>query len=155
LNRRSLAERWSAEAARADRSGEPITVLLVDLDKFKSINDTYGHECGDIVLVAFAATLARTLRESDVACRLGGDEFAVLLPGTKPDDGTQTANRIREAFECTDLPPSLGDCVHTASIGAAAYPAAGKTLAAVLRAADAALYRAKASGSKGVAAASG
>jgi diguanylate cyclase (GGDEF)-like protein len=146
LNRRSLAESWSAEAARAERNGEPITVLVVDLDDFKSINDTCGHECGDIALVAFAETLTRALRESDVACRLGGDEFAVLLPGTSPDDGAHIANRIREAFECADLGPSLADVVHTASIGAASYPAAGRTLEAVLAAADAALYRAKASG---------
>jgi len=104
----------------------------------------------DTVLVAFAETLTSTLRGSDVICRLGGDEFVVLLPETTPDDGAETANRIRDAFERVVLPEPLGDCVHTASIGAAHYPANGTTLAAVLKAADDALYRVKAGGGNSV-----
>jgi diguanylate cyclase (GGDEF)-like protein len=153
LNRRSLAERWAAEAARADRAGEPITVMIADLDKFKAINDTCGHEAGDIVLVSFAETASRLLRGSDIACRIGGDEFVLLLPGTAPQDGLEVANRIRDAFAGIDMGPSLDGTAHTASIGMAEYPANGNTLDAVLRAADEALYEVKARGRNQVVAA--
>ena len=153
LNRRFLSERWTAETARSRRNGKPITVLVADLDTFKSTNDTYGHETGDAVLINFAETLTGQLRQSDIACRLGGDEFAMLLPETTLEDGAATANRIRDAFERTDLASSPGSCPHTASIGAAAYPTHGETLEAVLRAADEALYEGKAGGRNRVVAA--
>jgi diguanylate cyclase (GGDEF)-like protein len=146
LNRRSLAERWVAETARADRDGEAITVMLADLDKFKTINDECGHECGDTVLVAFAETLNELLRASDVACRMGGDEFVALLPGTRLVGGKATANRIRDHFASADLGGSFNGLQHTASIGLAEYPTHGNTLEDVLRVADRALYRVKAKG---------
>lgn len=146
LNRRSLSERWLSEMARADRIGEPIAVLLVDLDEFKSINDTCGHEGGDVVLVAFAETLSRLLRASDIGCRMGGDEFVVILPGTTPEAAMHVADRVREAFAAADLGPMLARCQHTASIGLAEYPTHGNNLEAVLRAADEALYEVKAAG---------
>jgi diguanylate cyclase (GGDEF)-like protein len=146
LNRRSLSDRWVGEMSRADRNGEPIAVLLVDLDEFKSINDSCGHEGGDIVLVAFADTLSRLLRVSDIACRMGGDEFVVLLPGAKPEDAMMIADRVRADFAATDLGEVLDRCRHTASIGLAEYPTHGNSLEAVLRAADEALYEVKAAG---------
>jgi diguanylate cyclase (GGDEF)-like protein len=146
LNRRSLSERWLVETARADRTGEPIAVLLVDLDEFKSVNDNCGHEGGDIVLAAFADTLSHLLRASDIACRIGGDEFAVILPGTSPEDGMHVADRVREEFASADLGPLVSKCSHTASIGMAQYPAHGNDLDSVLRAADEALYEVKAAG---------
>jgi two-component system, cell cycle response regulator len=146
LNRRSLSERWVAEAARADRTGEPIAVMLVDLDEFKSINDSCGHEGGDIALVSFAQTLSSQLRATDIACRMGGDEFIAILPGTTREGGLEVANRVRDAFGSADLGPMLVNCEHTASIGMAEYPAHGENLEAVLRAADEALYEVKAAG---------
>jgi two-component system, cell cycle response regulator len=146
LNRRSLSERWVAEAARADRTGEPVAVMLVDLDEFKSINDSCGHEGGDIALVAFAQTLISQLRASDIACRMGGDEFIAILPGTTREGGLEVANRVRDAFGSAELGPMLVNCEHTASIGMAEYPAHGENLEAVLRAADEALYEVKAAG---------
>jgi diguanylate cyclase (GGDEF)-like protein len=154
LNRRSLSERWAAETARADRDSEPIAILLADLDNFKSINDTCGHEGGDTVLVSFARTLSAQLRASDIACRMGGDEFIVLIPGVALDEGAQVANRIRDAFATADLGSGLEDCTHTASFGIAEYPANGTTLEAVTLAADEALYRVKAAGRNRVAGAS-
>jgi two-component system, cell cycle response regulator len=146
LNRRSLSERWVAEAARANRTGEPVAVMLVDLDEFKSINDSCGHEGGDIALVAFAQTLSSQLRATDIACRMGGDEFIAILPGTPREGGLEVANRVRDAFGSADLGPMLVNCEHTASIGMAEYPAHGENLEAVLRAADEALYEVKAAG---------
>lgn len=146
LNRRSLSERWVAEAARADRNGEPIAVMLVDLDEFKSINDSCGHEGGDIALVSFAHTLSSQLRATDIACRMGGDEFIAILPGTTRQGGLEVANRVRDAFASADLGPMLVNCEHTASIGMAEYPVHGENLEAVLRAADEALYEVKAAG---------
>jgi diguanylate cyclase (GGDEF)-like protein len=146
LNRRTLSERWTVETARAHRNGQPIAVMVADLDKFKEINDTCGHEGGDKVLTVFADTLTAQLRVSDVACRIGGDEFLVLLPGTSLVDCLHAANRIRDSFATADLGPSLSACVHTASFGIAEYPMHGGTLEAVIRAADAALYRVKGEG---------
>lgn len=146
LNRRSLSERWVAEAARADRTGEPIAVMLVDLDEFKSINDSCGHEGGDIALVGFARTLSSQLRATDIACRMGGDEFIAILPRTSREGGLEVANRVRDAFGSADLGPMLVNCEHTASIGMAEYPIHGENLEAVLRAADEALYEVKAAG---------
>lgn len=146
LNRRTLSERWVVETARADRNGQPISVMVADLDKFKEINDTCGHEGGDRVLTVFADTLLGHLRASDVACRIGGDEFLVLLPGTSLVDCVNAANRIRAAFATADLGSSLSACMHTASFGIAEYPMHGSTLEAVIRVADAALYQVKGEG---------
>lgn len=151
LNRRSLAEQWAVEAARSNRLSETITVMVADLDSFKCINDQYGHEAGDTVLVSFARSLIQTLRASDIACRLGGDEFAMLLPGTTLDRGALVAERILCAFEHAALPCALTACAHTASIGLAEYPSHGSTLQAMLGAADAALYRAKGGGGNRIA----
>jgi len=146
FNRRSLAERWASETARADRTAELVVVMIADLDKFKTINDSCGHECGDRVLIGFAETLKQTIRASDVACRIGGDEFLVLLPGATPKQGRETADRIRSAFARADFGFLLRTVPHTASIGMAEYPTHGTTLDEVIRAADKALYHVKEEG---------
>ena len=136
-------------------SGEPsTTVMLVDLDDFKPVNDTYGHAAGDVVLRAVGARLRRCLRPEDFAGRIGGDEFAILFDRVVSErDAEAVAARIVEAIsapvQLEDVRVSVGCCV-----GIAAYPEDGSSLAQTLEAADRALYRAKRSGKRLVRAAS-
>jgi diguanylate cyclase (GGDEF)-like protein len=94
-NRRVAEERLAFEAARSERYGHPLTVIAFDLDKFKEINDTYGHLAGDLVLKEFAQRLNATIRKSDIAARMGGDEFLVLLPECDTDDVQILLDRLR------------------------------------------------------------
>jgi diguanylate cyclase (GGDEF)-like protein len=139
------------ELARAERTKAPLGVLYLDLDHFKTVNDTHGHFAGDQVLSAIADDLRRELRTDDLVGRLGGEEFAVLLPNTTLRDTTLAGERIRRRMEVltvkvtTDKGPVELDGF-TCSVGAATYPAAGHTLEEVLLAADTALYAAKNAG---------
>lgn len=129
--------------------GRRATVLLLDLDRFKAINDGHGHPAGDAVLRDAAATLVRHLRAGDVPGRLGGEEFAVLLPGTAPTDAMRIAERLRAAVAEEVAHPGGPSARVTVSIGLAAVEAEGAprpALDAALAAADAALYRAKQAG---------
>ena len=139
LNRRALYETAEHEIARARRSGEAATIAYVDVDDFKKVNDRFGHDAGDAVLRAVAATLAASLRETDTVARLGGDEFAVLLPDTD-----LPAARLLVAALADRLSMALGGTRARAgcSIGLAALEPEG--LDAALRAADGEMYRAKA-----------
>jgi diguanylate cyclase (GGDEF)-like protein len=141
-NRRSLEETLRSELARASRFGDSVCLVMADLDEFKRVNDAHGHATGDEVLKAFASTLRKSVRESDVAGRWGGEEFALVLTGTDSAGGARLAERARAALEEHDL-----DVVGrvTASFGVASYPEcqeAGELLAA----ADSALYAAKRAG---------
>ncbi|HEX2772828.1 MAG TPA: GGDEF domain-containing protein, partial [Micromonosporaceae bacterium] len=126
--------------------------LVLDLDRFKEINDRYGHPAGDIVLAEFARRIRRGLREVDLAFRQGGEGFAVLLPETDAFGGETVAQRLGAAVRATSVrldPPGdeTGASVSvTVSIGIAVYPDHGATAQQVLDAADAALYAAKAAG---------
>ena len=151
-NRRYLNARLREELARAQRSGASVACLMIDIDLFKSINDSYGHAGGDEVLREVAARIEAQIRASDTAARFGGDEFTLVLPETSVADAARLAERIRAAL----LPEvDLGGerpCRVTLSIGVAALPAGArgddlKALAdRLLGEADAALYRAKAAG---------
>jgi diguanylate cyclase (GGDEF)-like protein len=145
-NRRLFTRALAAEVAREKRAGGTFSVVLVDLDDFKIVNDTFGHEAGDQVLREFADVLRRAMRESDVAARLGGEEFACLLPASDADGAHVMAERIRVdlANRAIALPDGRSVSI-TASLGSAAYPET-KTAEALLQAADTALYRAKAEG---------
>ncbi|MFC3385376.1 diguanylate cyclase [Couchioplanes caeruleus subsp. azureus] len=112
LNRRGFEERLGHELAAAARTGEPVTVAVVDLDRFKEVNDSYGHRAGDDLLAWVGRTLGAELRTDDAVGRLGGDEFAVLLPGTDADGAATVVQRLRVA---------LGDCAG-GSIGHASFP---------------------------------
>lgn len=149
-NRRSLLERAEQEIARAARHGTPLSLLVLDMDRFKAINDRYGHAEGDRVLVRLADCLRAELRASDVAGRLGGEEFAVVLPEAAASGALEVAERIRRCVETCcfgEHPPAA-----TVSIGAATW-SAGETVEALLRRADEALYAAKAAGRNRVVAA--
>ena len=149
LNRRALTERITAEMERALRYDSTLALLMIDLDHFKKVNDTYGHLVGDDVLRDVGQLLSDTIRGSDIVARYGGEEFLVLLPETDDDGSEKFANRIREAVEeHLFARESLAEPLRlTASIGVAVYPAARiESVEDLFARADAALYRAKADG---------
>ncbi len=146
-NRRSFDERLRTELAESARTGRPMTVLLLDLDHFKSVNDTFGHSVGDDLLRAFGRLLAENTRSCDIPYRYGGEEFAILCPDSSTDDACTLAERIRAAFQRGSKAATAAG-TRTCSIGAAGTDLLGAEPAPhdVLMAADAALYRAKDSG---------
>lgn len=143
-NRRSFMSRLTAAAREAHhRAGGAGVVMMLDIDHFKRVNDTWGHAVGDEVLQHFAEVVRQSLRRGDAAGRLGGEEFAVLLPGTGIEDGRALAERLRERIEAQPAATSEGDIAVTVSIGVAAL---GDRPEQALDQADSALYRAKSSG---------
>lgn len=149
LNRRALTERITAEMERALRYDSSLALLMIDLDHFKSVNDTYGHLVGDDVLRDIATLLTQTLRTTDVAARYGGEEFLALLPETDDAGAEAFAERIRAAIEAHAFGTRLDQpgLRLTASIGVASFPAARiESVEDLYARADAALYRAKADG---------
>ncbi|MBI1179029.1 MAG: diguanylate cyclase [Alphaproteobacteria bacterium] len=147
FNRRYLDEALALEVDRAARNGDSVGVIVGDLDHFKRLNDTHGHDGGDIALRAVAQVLARSIRKGDIACRQGGEEFVVVLPGASLELARERAAALRQplaGLEVTHHGKLIGPI--TMSMGVAAYPDNGDTPDAVLRAADAAMYRAKQAG---------
>jgi len=145
-NRRPCEDALKREVARAKRLGDPLAVIVADLDDFKAVNDAHGHPTGDKVLREFAEALKASVREVDVASRWGGEEFVVVLPGTDEAGGAQVAERIREEFALRAVPaPRGGRISTTASFGVVGFAGRGGTNE-LLAAADAALYRAKRAG---------
>ncbi len=145
LNRRGFEERMEAELARARRYRRPLTVVLLDLDHFKLLNDEGGHEAGDYALKRLGSALRRALRTSDYVCRYGGEEFALLCPETTKADSLLLGERIRKTIAELE-PDELMPRRLTASFGTAALPDDAPDAAELLRAADRALYRAKSEG---------
>ena len=141
-NRRSLDRLLQAQLAMAEREGRPFSVLMLDLDHFKAVNDTHGHGVGDAVLRAFAQRIEGQLRRSDVCARYGGEEFAVVLPGTGAELALDAGERLRLAVAGAPLVPGVAV---TVSVGAATWRP-GDDAAALLARADAALYAAKRAG---------
>ena len=149
LNRRALTERINAEMERALRYDSTMALLMIDLDHFKQVNDTYGHLVGDDVLRDVAQLLHDTIRTSDIVARYGGEEFLVLLPETDDEGAESFAERIRAAVEGHGFASeSLANPLRlTASVGVAVFPAARiESVEDLFSRADAALYRAKADG---------
>ena len=142
-NRRYMDEVLKRELARSSRSGTPISVLVLDLDHFKRINDTYGHEAGDAILRKVALTLRENIRSCDVACRMGGEEMVVLLPECGIDNAIKRADAIRVAIAAGDVLHDGQRIGATASIGVASYPQHGNDMQGLVHAADLALYEAK------------
>ena len=146
-NRRYLNEFLPRELARSGRSNMPVSVMLIDLDHFKRVNDSSGHEAGDIVLTAVGNLLRGNVRGSDIACRYGGEEFALILPETSADAATRRAEDIRLAISTLNLTHAgrpLGKV--TASFGIAVFPDHADNTDDLLRSADIALYAAKGAG---------
>lgn len=148
-NRRAFDERLREALASARRHQRPLVVALLDFDRFKLINDRYGHELGDAVLVEGAAVVRRSLRASDVAARWGGEEFALLLPDTGRAAALRILDRLRRAVASVDWAQLEVELVPTVSIGAAALDEVGDEVddeAALLRLADRRLFAAKRAG---------
>jgi diguanylate cyclase (GGDEF)-like protein len=130
----------------ARRGGKPFSVLFIDLDHFKKVNDTHGHEAGDAVLREVAACLRQNLRESDLVGRIGGEEFSVFLPDTDLSGATRLAEKLRADIEARMPETPAGQLRVTASIGVAQSPHGNATMADIQRQADQAMYEAKRQG---------
>jgi diguanylate cyclase (GGDEF)-like protein len=147
FNRRYMEETLDRELSRAEREGRPLAVILVDLDRFKHFNDTFGHAAGDAILAAIGTLLRALSRAGDIACRYGGEEFVLILPEASLADARRRADEIRQAIrELSVMHEGLRLDGVRCSIGVAACPEHGAAGSALLRSADAALYRAKREG---------
>jgi diguanylate cyclase (GGDEF)-like protein len=145
-NRRPLEESLHREILRARRSGSPVGLMAIDLDRFKLVNDTLGHDAGDAVLRTIARELMACVREEDIVCRAGGEEFVVILPGTGDYALRDRAEIVRRSIEKEPISACQSTLRATVSIGLALFPEHGATTGALMRAADTALYQAKAAG---------
>lgn len=146
VNRKPGLETLDAELRRAKRSSLPLSVLMLDVDEFKQINDRYGHLCGDLVLSTIGRHLQDLLRISDVKCRYGGDEFILVLPDTPLAGAEQVANNIRRAIVAQEIEYNAQAVSVTVSVGVACAEAGDLDVKAVIGRADRALYKAKTSG---------
>lgn len=150
-NRRYLENQAAMEMAKARRNGMPLCLLAIDLDRFKNINDLYGHDVGDMVLQAFARTAKAHLREGDVLCRMGGEEFSILLPDTNPVKAEAIAERLRLSIEAATVTIGEdlidgGNLTYTASFGVTEVKPDETSLKPAIKRADQGLYEAKETG---------
>ena len=142
-NRAYLPQVLDKVLAGAKRHMRAFSILMIDVDRFKWLNDTFGHQEGDAVLRSIADVFRSCVRSADTAARYGGEEFLILLTETRPDGAMQYGERLRAKIEQT---PSLADKGVTVSIGVASFPDHGATIETIVRAADDALYRCKKNG---------
>jgi len=146
FNRRYLDRRLSEEVARARRHGLPLSILLIDIDLFKRINDGHGHQVGDQVLVSFAELVNRMLREPDILARYGGEEFMVIAPQTPHQGAVVLAERLRKRLESNSFSLGTLEIRLTCSIGVASMGGELDCAEKLVNAADENLYRAKREG---------
>ena len=142
-NRRRFERQLEREVGRVERFARPFTLLMLDIDNFKNLNDTFGHDAGDDAIRRLSRVLREGTRGIDLAARIGGEEFAVLLVETRKEGGFEVAERLRVAIKSLELPRGGGI---TASFGVAECPSDAQTAADILKAADVALYQAKRNG---------
>jgi diguanylate cyclase (GGDEF)-like protein len=140
-NRLTFNETLEREISRASRAGEDMSLVLMDIDHFKKLNDNYGHQTGDDVLRRVAATLKNAARVYDTPARYGGEEFGVILPRTSPEDAEMVADRLREAIAASGDDPAV-----TVSAGVATFPLDAADGEALVGASDEALYASKHNG---------
>jgi diguanylate cyclase (GGDEF)-like protein len=146
-NYREFHRRLTEEAERSWRYGRPFSLLMLDIDNFKLVNDTYGHLTGDETLRALAALIAQAVRPTDQVARYGGEEFVIVLPETPRSGALATAERIRHIIATHPIPVTLGQRVSlTVSIGVSTYPDDAESEEKLVGAADRALYAAKHAG---------
>lgn len=153
LTRRGFMREADKALEQARRYGHPLSCIALDVDRFKLVNDTYGHPTGDRVLRAIAASCRSVMRAVDQLGRLGGEEFAILLPETSQDGAAAVAERLRQQIAATRLETDSGSLSVTASFGVAAISPDRNTIETALAAADEALYQAKTTGRNRVVAA--
>ena len=145
-NRRYFMQRGAEEFKRARRNNQPLALLMMDIDHFKNVNDTYGHDAGDMALQQVAATLKSSLREIDILGRIGGEEFAVLLPNISLHEAAVLAERVRKAVAGTSVEIPGGSLTITISIGVAVLTNETSGIDNILKNADVAMYQAKSCG---------
>jgi diguanylate cyclase (GGDEF)-like protein len=145
-NRRYVLRRLEEECERADRLGTPLSLMLIDLDHFKQVNDTFGHPFGDQVLRRVAARLKAGLRRYDVLGRIGGEEFLIISPGASLEEAAALAERLRAQVDTVTVIDGDKECSVTISIGVTSFSTMEGTPDILMRKADAALYRAKEQG---------
>ena len=151
-NRRYLERRLADEIARANRYGMPLSVLLIDIDHFKRVNDIYGHQVGDLVLEGMAQLIATTLRTTDIVARYGGEEIMVITPSTPVKIAADLAERLRKVVESAsfEIPPELNLDISalgvTVSIGVGCFGREAKDMQELIQVVDKAMYRAKREG---------
>jgi diguanylate cyclase (GGDEF)-like protein/PAS domain S-box-containing protein len=150
FNRRYFEETLEREIKRAERNGLPLSLMMLDIDHFKSFNDTYGHAPGDALMRDLSAVLFRHTRGGDVACRMGGDEFLVLLPETSFEAALRRAQELREAVEGLEVAHIGVEVWITVTVGVATFPDHADAMSSLVSAADAAMYRAKRAGGNAV-----
>ena len=147
FNKRYFLDRLDSELKFARRHGAAVSLLLLDIDHFKQVNDTHGHLAGDAVLTNLASVLLRAVRNEDVVARFGGEELGIILRATPLDHALHLAERLRKTVEHTPTPHGGRELRVTVSIGAAEYPSAKvERIEELIEAADRALYRAKGGG---------
>jgi diguanylate cyclase (GGDEF)-like protein len=150
-NSRYLDQVLRRETKRAARSGRPLSVLFIDLDGFKNVNDTHGHLCGSRALVEAAGVIRGSARETDMVARFGGDEFAMVLPDTGGEGAFAVGERVRERLAAHVFLAGEGLSVHlTGSVGVATFPDVASSAEELLQAADKAMYRVKDLGKNGI-----
>ena len=143
FNRRYLTETLERELNLAKRKGHPISIILMDIDQFKSVNDTYGHKEGDRVLMELGKIIQARVRGSDIPCRYGGEEFVIVMPEANIETAVQRSHQIRLKFRSMKFFDENNGIVPTLSIGVASFPVHGNDLEDILNSADQTMYIAK------------
>lgn len=151
MNRRAFFIQGAKEISRSKRHRTPLSLLMLDVDSFKAINDQYGHEAGDQVLQHVAQKFVEKVRDMDMIVRMGGEEFCVLLPNTRTEDAIKLAERIRQTVEQEGCQIQDQIINVTVSIGVASYSKNTSSLEAIIRQADDSMYQAKKQGKNQVA----
>jgi diguanylate cyclase (GGDEF)-like protein len=146
LNKRSLETEFEKRIKSAARFGKKLAVLVTDIDKFKSVNDTYGHSTGDVVIKGLGAVLSRCKRDTDAVARFGGEEFVIVCEETDTEGAYALAERIRTELEKTVFATEMGPLKVTCSLGVAEFPRDGASKEDLFHRADEALYEAKRGG---------
>jgi diguanylate cyclase (GGDEF)-like protein len=145
-NRTLFRDRFTVALVHANRNQQSLAIIFIDLDQFKSVNDTFGHDAGDLLLKNVALRLAGSLRASDTVSRLGGDEFIVMLPDiAAKEEATEVVQRILHSF-VKPFTLHIGELLITSSMGISLYPFDGDNLETLIKNADAAMYQSKKQG---------
>jgi diguanylate cyclase (GGDEF)-like protein len=149
-NMRAFGVALRRERARADRDGRPFSVMMIDTDNLKEVNDKLGHDVGNQLIIQIVDAIRRTLRSSDFMARYGGDEFVMLLPGTDAERTNEAAERIRQAIANTTFDAAGERVSSTVSIGHATYPDVAGDVESLMLRADQAMYMSKKAGRNSV-----